>query len=217
MNPANQSPKRALILIDVQNEYVTGKLPIEYPDLRVSLSNLAQAATAAVQAGIPIVIVQQSAPPQSPIFAKGSPGWELHPVVAGLPRAHYVEKSLPSALAGTDLGEWLREREIDTLTVAGYMTQNCNHSTVLQAMHEGWSVEYLSDATGTLALANRANRASAREIQEAFCVVMQSRFAAVMTTREWLQAIAGEALPERESLFASVRQARAATYAAANS
>lgn len=33
-------PRRALIVIDVQNEYVTGKLPIEYPDVRLSLRNL---------------------------------------------------------------------------------------------------------------------------------------------------------------------------------
>lgn len=28
----NNAPKRALIVIDVQNEYFTGGLPIEYPD-----------------------------------------------------------------------------------------------------------------------------------------------------------------------------------------
>ncbi|EQD52965.1 hypothetical protein B1A_12544, partial [mine drainage metagenome] len=29
-------PRRALIVIDVQNEYVTGNLPIEYPDIHLS-------------------------------------------------------------------------------------------------------------------------------------------------------------------------------------
>jgi hypothetical protein len=29
------SAHRALIVIDVQNEYVTGNLPVEYPDVRL--------------------------------------------------------------------------------------------------------------------------------------------------------------------------------------
>jgi nicotinamidase-related amidase len=29
--------RRALIVIDVQNEYVTGDLPIEFPDVQTSL------------------------------------------------------------------------------------------------------------------------------------------------------------------------------------
>lgn len=35
--------RRALIVIDVQNEYVTGNLPIEYPPLDVSLANIGRA------------------------------------------------------------------------------------------------------------------------------------------------------------------------------
>ena len=34
------TPRRALIVIDVQNEYVTGDLPIEYPDVHSSLANI---------------------------------------------------------------------------------------------------------------------------------------------------------------------------------
>ena len=67
--------RRALILIDVQNEYFTGGLPIEYPDPTVSLANIVRAGEAAAAAGIPIVVVQQSAPPDYPVFARGSAGW----------------------------------------------------------------------------------------------------------------------------------------------
>jgi nicotinamidase-related amidase len=50
----SQPAKRALIVIDVQNEYVTGKLRIEYPDVQTSLANIGQAMDAARDAGIPI-------------------------------------------------------------------------------------------------------------------------------------------------------------------
>jgi nicotinamidase-related amidase len=61
---------------------------------------------------------------------------------------------LPSAFTGTDLADWLTARDIDTIAIAGYMTQNCDESTARDAVHRGLAVEFLSDATGTLAMAN---------------------------------------------------------------
>lgn len=202
------APRRALILIDVQNEYVTGNLPIEYPDVQSSLAHIVRAGEAAVAAGIPIVVVQQSAPETSPLFAKGSPGWQIHPQVAALPCAHYVEKLLPSALAGTDLAEWLKSQGIDTLSVAGYMTQNCNESTIRQAAHEGWAVEFLHDASGAVSYANRAGRATAEQIHKTSCVVLQSRFAAVVSTDDWLAAVVEGKRLAGDNIYVSHRNAR---------
>jgi nicotinamidase-related amidase len=69
---------RALVVIDVQNEYISGELPIAYPELSVSLVNIGVAKDAAVALGMPVVVVQQVAPETSPIFAKGSHGYALH-------------------------------------------------------------------------------------------------------------------------------------------
>ncbi|MDR3516433.1 MAG: cysteine hydrolase family protein [Azospirillaceae bacterium] len=202
------SSRRALILIDVQNEYVTGNLPIEYPDVRLSLRNIARAAQAAVAAQIPIIVVQNSAPVTAPLFAKGTPGWALHPVVAGLPAAHSIEKSLPSAFTGTDLAAWLTGQDIGILTVAGYMTHNCVDSTIKHALHDGWQVEHLYDATGSVSYANQVGTVSAEAIHRAFSVVLQSRFAAVLTTDAWIEALTSGAPPQRDSIFASNQRAR---------
>jgi len=203
-------PRRALILIDVQNEYVSGNLLIEYPDVRLSLRNIARAAEAAKTAGIPMIIVQNTAPPTAPIFVKGTVGWELHPVVSGLSAAHTIEKSLPSAFTGTDLAAWLRDNGIDTLTVAGYMTHNCVDSTINHALHDGWAVEHLIDATGSVSYKNRAGTVSAETIHKTFSIVLQSRFAAVMTTDEWIAAVETGTTPERDSIFNSNQRARLA-------
>ena len=207
MNAIASQPKRALILIDVQNEYFTGNLPIEYPDVNVSLANIAKAAEGAVRAGIPIVVVQQTSPVDSPIFAEGSPGWQLHEMVAKLPRSHYVRKPMASVLTGTGLQDWLRARDIDTLVLAGYMIHNCNDATARQAVHEGWAVELLDDATGAVSYANRAGYASAKDIYDVYRVVLQSRFAAVMSTQEWLDMIAKGTAPERDSIYDSSQRA----------
>lgn len=196
MNQPLNAPKRALIVIDVQNEYFSGKLRIEYPDVRVTLPNICRAMDAATAAGIPVVVVQHLTPPGAPVFARGSDAAALHPEIARRPYDLLVEKTMASALTGTPLGAWLRERGIDTLSIVGYMTHNCDDSTARQAYHEGWKVELLHDATGALPYRNAAGAATAEEIHRVFTVVMHSNFAAVASTAQWLAALAGgEALP----------------------
>lgn len=204
----SHAPRRALIVIDVQNEYVTGNLPIEYPDTGSSLANIGKAMDAATANGIPVIVVQQFALSQSPIFAEGSHGWELHEVIKTRSWQHKINKKLPSAFAGTDLTEWLAANQIDTLSVAGYMTHNCVDSTIKQAFHSGLNVEYLQDASGTLSYANKAGYATAEEIHRTFGIVMQARFAAVMDTGEWLQLISGRGSAERDDIYRSSQRGK---------
>jgi nicotinamidase-related amidase len=199
----SKQPERALIVIDVQDEYVTGGLRIEWPNPTASLDRIGEAMDAAARLGVPIVVVRQNAPANAPLFAKGSPSWQLHDVVGRRPRDHLVEKRLPSAFAGTDLAAWLAARGIRTVTLCGYMTHNCVASTAIQALHDGLAVEVLSDATGSVPYANAAGEATAREIHHAFMVVLQSRFAAVMETGAWVEAIEGRREPRRDNIHAS--------------
>ena len=125
-----------------------------------------------------------------------------------MPASHYVEKTLPSSFAGTDLAAWLKANDVNVLTVAGYMTHNCVDSTIKQALHDGWQVENLYDATGSLSYANRTGKVSAEEIHKSFNVVLQSRFAAVLTTDEWIDAVNSGRAPERDNIFNSNQRAR---------
>lgn len=200
--------RRALIVIDVQNEYVTGNLLIEYPAIQLSLANIGRAMDAARIAAIPVIVVQQYAPADSPVFATGSHAWELHDVVRVRAYDHYFEKKLPNAFTGTDLADWLAAHQIDTLSVTGYMTHNCVDATIKHAFHAGLSVEFLQDASGSLPYLNKAGTASASEIHRAFMVVMQARFAAVMDTAEWIGLLNSDNLAERDSPYHSNQRAR---------
>jgi nicotinamidase-related amidase len=197
------SPRRALLVIDVQNEYFTGNLRIEYPPVEASLSNIARAMDAAQAAGVPVVVVQHDFPEGFPVFAKGSPGWQLHPVVAERKADYRISKSMASVFAGTDLRQWLSDHAIDTLTIVGYMTHNCNAATIYQASHDGLKVEVLSDATGALPYENTAGRASAEEIHRVFNTVFHSNFAAVTTTEEWVAAAREGRALEADNVYLS--------------
>ncbi len=202
------TPKRALIVIDVQNEYVSGKLPIEYPPVQQSLANIGLAMDAARAAGIPIVVVQHDEDEQAPVFARGSHGWELHPVVADRPRDHLIRKTMASVFANTDFAQWLADNAIDTLAIAGYMTHNCDASTIVYAKHAGFAVEFLADASGALPYANAAGSATAEEIHRVFGVVFHSNFAAVIDTAGWVAAVREGRATQRGNILASNRQAR---------
>jgi len=199
----NKLTRCALIVIDVQNEYVGGGLPIEYPPLAQSLPLIGKAIDEARKAGVPVVVVRQVAPAGAPLFARGSHGAQLHAVVATRAHDHLIDKTLPSAFAGTDLDDWIAEHDINTLTVVGFMTHNCVDATIKQALHEGLKVEFLYDASGSVSYVNRAGRASARELHGAFSVVLQSRFAAVLGTDEWVAALALGIEPERDTIYHS--------------
>lgn len=202
------APRRALLVIDVQNEYVTGNLRIEYPPLDTSLPNIAIAMDAARAAGVPVIVVQHDAPEGFPVFAQGSPGWQLHPIVAGRHADHRINKSMGSVFAGTDLRQWLAAHAIDTLAVVGYMTHNCDAATIYHAAHDGLNVEFLSDATGALPYENAGGRASAEEIHRVFCTVFHSNLAAVSTTGDWVAAVRDGRALETDNIYLSNLRAR---------
>jgi nicotinamidase-related amidase len=184
---SKQAPRRALIVIDVQNEYISGNFRIEYPPVASSLPNIAKAIDAANAKSLPVVLVKHVLPADAPIFAEGSVGAELHPEVADRAHDRVITKVLPSVFSGAGFEDWLKEHNIDTLTVIGYMTQNCNDSTMREAMHKGYSVEFLPDAAGSLSYQNKAGRATAEEMHRIVTVIMESAYAATMSTDEWVE------------------------------
>ena len=179
--------ERALLVIDVQNEYFTGALPITHPagHLETILRVMDKSA-----GKVPIVIIQHHFPqPDKPFFQRGSDGWQLHPEVAKRPRDLLIEKTLPGSFTGTPLEDWLRERGIQTVAIAGYMTHMCCDTTARQAVHRGFAVEFLRDATGTLPLSNSAGQVTAEELHRSILCAQQMLLSEVITADNWLSRL----------------------------
>jgi nicotinamidase-related amidase len=139
------APQRALIVIDAQQEYFDGLLPIQYPARDQSITSVQAAIKAAEQTGTPVVLVQHELPAEAPVFGSGSATWQNHPEVAAHEdaAAKRVGKQFSSIFADTDLEAWLREQGIDTITLAGYMTNNCVIASAAAAEPLGFTVEVL--------------------------------------------------------------------------
>lgn len=206
------TPRRALIVVDVQQEYFSGPLEIHHPPRQESLANIVSAIGTAAAQSIPVVVVQHRMPEGAPVFVEGTPGWELHPdIVAAVdPSWKHVHKEYGSVFAGTDVAEWLRTNQIDTITIVGYMTNNCDLGTAVEAEGLGFTAEILSDASGAINLANEAGHVSAETLHTTLMVLYQSNFAAVAPTADWAKAVeAGEPLP-KSNLVVSALQGREA-------
>lgn len=177
--------KEALLVIDVQNEYFTGKLPITFP--KGSFGKILMAMDHSHATHIPVVVIQHTNPAQEAVtFKKGTREWEIHDAIKQMPTDFILEKNLPGSFTGTVLDDWLKRNEISTVTITGYMTQMCCDTTAREAFHRGYRVNFLSDATGTLSITNAAGTISGADLHRAILVTQQQRFSHVMTTAEWI-------------------------------
>lgn len=180
--------KQALLVIDVQNEYFTGRLPVTFP--QGSLENIKKAMDQAFISHVPVAVIQHTSPaPEAATFRKGTQGWELHDEIKSRPHDILVEKTLPGSFTGTGLEQWLKDQNVTTVTIAGYMTQMCCDTTARQAFHLGYAVNFLSDATGTLSVTNDAGTILDADLHRAILVTQQMRFSRVLPTDDWTRSL----------------------------
>ena len=76
--------------------------------------------------------------------------------------------------------------EVDTVTIAGSMTHMCCDTTARQAAHRGFTVEFLRDATGTLALSNAAGEVTAEELHRSILCAQQMLLSEVLDVPSWI-------------------------------
>ncbi|MCC7336354.1 MAG: cysteine hydrolase [Pirellulaceae bacterium] len=181
--------KRALVVIDVQREYFDGALPIRHP--AGHLDSILAAMDDAAKAKLTTVVVRHHQPdPDSPMFRLNSDMWQLLDEVESRPRDLLIDKQLPGSFTNTDLNKFLKAHDIDTVSIAGYMTQVCCDTTARQAFHRGYNVEFLSDATGTLDVSNKAGSVTAEQMHESILVAQQMFISDVIDRAEWTKRIA---------------------------
>jgi nicotinamidase-related amidase len=180
--------RRALLVIDVQQEYFVGALPITHPTGH--LDRILEMMDAAHSQHIPTAVIRHHQPdPQSPIFRLNSAMWALHSEVESRPRDILIDKQLPGSFTGTELDTWLKSLDADTISITGYMTHMCCDTTARQAFHRGYHVEFLNDACGTLAVSNEAGSVTAEQLQQSILVAQQMFISEVIDHRKWLERI----------------------------
>lgn len=176
--------KKALLVIDVQNEYFTGKLKVTYPNN--SFDNILKVMDYAKENNMIVIIVQHTAL-FGDTFIKNSNGWELQPMILEKSYDYIIEKTKPSSFYETNLEEILKKENITEIVISGYMTQMCCDTTAREAFHRGYHVDFLSDATGTIDVNNEVGVISNKDLHKATLIAQSLKFSNVISTMEWMK------------------------------
>jgi nicotinamidase-related amidase len=133
-------------IIDAQNEYVSGRLPLT--GIEAALVRVADLLAAARAAGAPIVHVAQRGRTGG-LFDPETPNFRFANAAAPREGEVVVEKPLPNAFAKTEFAARLEAAGRRSLVIAGFMTHMCVSATTRSALDHGYSVTLAADACAT--------------------------------------------------------------------
>lgn len=142
-NPLGFGERCAVLVVDFQQAYTrTWRARSTEP-----VENTATLLAAARAAGVPIVYTYQGYDPVDPdggVFTRKAPtlleyrrgSWEceIDPLIEPAAADWVIEKRAPSAFFATGLGDWLRERSIDTVVTCGTSLSGCVRASVVDGM-----------------------------------------------------------------------------------
>ena len=179
---------KALMLIDIQNEYFNGKLPVY--EANKSLDNILKIIEAAKKNNTKIIVVQHTSNiNNASTFVKGTKEWELHNEIKKISYDKHIEKNYPGSFTNTDLEKFVNDNNINHFIITGYMTQMCCDTTARQAFHMNKTVDFISDATGTIAVTNAAGTITAADLHKATLITQAMRFSNVINTNQLLEIL----------------------------
>ncbi|KTG09350.1 isochorismatase [Haloprofundus marisrubri] len=99
--------------------------------------------------GMPLVHVRHRSQEADSPLRPDRPGFAYLDETAPQAGERTFEKTVNSAFFGTELENWLRERDYETLVVVGLTTDHCVSTTTRMAENLGFSPLLVSDATAT--------------------------------------------------------------------
>ena len=171
-----------LILIDYQNEYLSGPLALVGADAAVLQA--ASLLEAARKAGARVVHVAHRGAPGG-FFDRAAERGAIIAALAPRDGEPVVEKPRPNAFSGTNLGEFVGAAG-SSVVIAGFMTHNCVSSTARAALDLGLSITIVADACATRDLPLAGEVVSAAEIHRAELAALADRHGCVIDAAAFL-------------------------------
>lgn len=164
----------ALVIVDMQNDFVRAGAPLEVPDARATIPVHRRLLAACRERRIPVVYTRFVAGPERTLI------WEWSPVLAppvrccwkGV-RRHYpdlgaerdcadvvdeiypepgdpvVDKFGYGAFHNTNLDDLLRARHVESVLVTGTVTQICVEETARESFKRGYRTTIVADAVSS--------------------------------------------------------------------
>ncbi|MCX9009615.1 MAG: cysteine hydrolase [Candidatus Methanoperedens sp.] len=147
--------KKAIIVVDMINDFVTGKLGS--PHARNIVPNIAKLLKKAREQGIPIIYLRDAHTPsdrEMDIWGehamKGTEASEIVPELKPEKNDIVIEKKWYSGFVGTELPSVLKKLGVDTLVIVGVSTDICVQNNVGHAYFSGYRTIVPQDCTASI-------------------------------------------------------------------
>ena len=183
------TPKRALIVVDVQNDFCPGgTLAVPHGDEVVEPLN--ELIDEFLERGEPVYKSRDWHPPTTKHFAAHGGDWpvhcvqntkgaEFHPALRNDPRINVISKGLGdtncySAFDETNLLDQLHQQNVEEVVVGGLATDYCVKSTVLDALKNGFKVKALENAMRAVDVQPGDGERAIEEMRAAGAVILST-------------------------------------------
>lgn len=174
------STQKALVLVDIQNDYFTGGLwPVDDME-KVAKAARAVLNTARAAGDLVLHVYHEAASADAPFFRPGTMGAEIHPSVAPLKDEAVILKHRPNSFHQTDLYARLNAAGIREVTIVGAMTQMCIDATARAARDLGFDVTLVADACGARAQSFGDVTLTGPQVQAAFLGPLEMSYATII-------------------------------------
>jgi nicotinamidase-related amidase len=182
---ATMKDSRALLLIDLQNDY--------YPGGAYELARIGEASEKAAElldrfrsAGKPLIHIRHEfASADAPFFRPGSEGTAIHESVAPLPGETVIMKQYVNSFRETDLDSQLRALGVKELVIAGAMSHMCIQGGTRAAADLGYQVEVIHDACATRDQEFDGRQVTAADVHAASMAALGFAYAKVLALKDW--------------------------------
>lgn len=176
VRPADRVADPALLVIDMQNDFVRSGAPQEVAEARATIPVIAGLLEAFRRRGRPVAFTRFVVRPDDELMPLWSPqcgpatrscwpgelrryadadrplaGIDVVPELAPRPGEGVIDKNGYGAFHDTWLDSWLRARGVRSLVIAGTVTQICVEETAREAFHHGYRTTVVTDAVSSFA------------------------------------------------------------------
>jgi len=179
-------PQRALVLIDIQNDYFPGG---KWPLVRIDAAadNAAKLLAAARAKGDVIVHVRHEFPSaDAPFFTPNSDGSKTHLKVAPQAGEPVVLKNHVNSFKETDLKAILDQHGVDEVVICGAMSHMCVDAGTRAASDLGYRCTVVHDACATHDQKFADRVVPAADVHAAFMAALGFGYAKLVSTDEYL-------------------------------
>lgn len=181
--------KKALLIIDMQNDYFPGGSHLLY-EPEAAGENAGKLLKYARQKEIEVIYIQHIAVNEgADFFLSDTYGSEINDSVQPVEKEKVIVKNYPNSFRGTELLEYLHEKNIEKLIICGMMTDVCVDATVRAAMDVGLKTIVIGDACATEDRQLYGKTIHAKEVHESYLAgftALGNLYAQVISTEEFL-------------------------------